>query len=145
MDISNSFEMPKVNGSVVPRQIQSQDLAQYPALKRWFDEIAAGDVVGAKKPAPDIYHYVLGRLRHEPEECVAFEDSENGLRAARAARIPAVITVNDYTRTHDFTGAALVVDHLGEPDRPCRVLAGVPLGGATMVDLAVLRRLSIPQ
>jgi len=41
MDISNSFEMPKVNGSVVPRQIQLQDLAQYPALKHWFDEIAA--------------------------------------------------------------------------------------------------------
>ncbi len=41
MDVSNSFEMPKVSGSVVPWQIQSQDLAQYPALKRWFDEIAA--------------------------------------------------------------------------------------------------------
>jgi hypothetical protein len=41
MDISNSFEMSKVNGSIAPWQIQSRDLAQYPALKRWYGEIPA--------------------------------------------------------------------------------------------------------
>jgi hypothetical protein len=28
-----------------------------------------------------------------------------------------VVTVNDYTRVHDFDGADLVVSELGEPDR----------------------------
>jgi HAD superfamily hydrolase (TIGR01509 family) len=87
-----------------------------PDAERWFDVIGAGDVVAAKKPAPDIYHYVLERLGLSGPECVAFEDSENGLRSALAARVPTVITVNDYTRAHDFRGAALVLDDLGNVD-----------------------------
>ncbi len=87
-----------------------------PDAERWFDVIGAGDVVAAKKPAPDIYHYVLDRLGLSGPECVAFEDSENGLRAALAARIATVITVNDYTREHDFHGAALVLDDLTNVD-----------------------------
>jgi hypothetical protein len=51
MEISNSFEMSKVNGSNVPWQIQSQDLAQYPALKRWFGEIAARPATIPAAPA----------------------------------------------------------------------------------------------
>jgi len=109
-----------------------------PDAAQWFDVIGAGDVVPAKKPAPDIYFYVLERLGVPASECIAFEDSENGLRSARAAGLTTVVTVNDYTRTHDFRGAALVLDHLGEPDLPCRALAGTTLNGATTIDLATL-------
>ncbi len=112
-----------------------------PDAEQWFDVIAAGDVVAAKKPAPDIYHYVLRRLGLSPRQCVAFEDSENGLRAALAAGLATVVTVNEYTRTHDFQSAALVLDHLGEPGRPCRVLAGASLNGATQIDLVALGEL----
>jgi len=107
----------------------------------WFEIIGAGDVVPAKKPAPDIYHYVLARMQLAPGECLAFEDSENGLRAARAADLKTVITVNDYTRDHDFTGAAIVLDHLGEPDRPFTVLAGPAVNGFSCADLTLLSRL----
>ncbi|HXQ29000.1 MAG TPA: HAD-IA family hydrolase [Gemmatimonadales bacterium] len=112
-----------------------------PEGEGWFDVIGAGDVVAEKKPAPDIYFNVLERLALEPGECVAFEDSENGVRSARSAGVPVVVTVNEYTRTQDFTGAVVVLDHLGEPDQPCRVLAGASLGDATLLDLAVLKRL----
>lgn len=107
----------------------------------WFEVIGAGDVVPAKKPAPDIYHYVLERLGLASAQCLAFEDSENGLRAARDADLKTIITVNDYTRTHDFRGAAIVLDHLGEPDQAFEVLAGPPVNGARVVDLALSRRL----
>jgi beta-phosphoglucomutase-like phosphatase (HAD superfamily) len=104
--------------------------------------IGAGDMVPAKKPAPDIYYYVLERLRLHPCRCLAFEDSENGLRAARAAGLMTVVVVNDYTRDHDFTGAALVLDHFGEPDRPSRVLAStLALDDTVVLDLALLQRL----
>lgn len=56
-----------------------------PQAVSWFEVIAAGDVVPAKKPAPDIYQYTLARLGLAPDACLAFEDSENGLRAARGA------------------------------------------------------------
>ena len=51
------------------------------------------------------------------------EDSRNGFLAATGAGLPALITVNGYTRDEDFTGAALVVTSLGDPDEPARVLA----------------------
>ena len=78
----------------------------------WFQVIAAGDVVAVKKPAPDVYYWVLQRLGLSGSECVAFEDSGMGLRSALAAGVPTVVTVNDYTRDQDFRGAALVVEDL---------------------------------
>ena len=78
----------------------------------WFHVIAAGDGVAAKKPAPDVYYWVLKRLGLSGSECVAFEDSGMGLRSALAAGVPTVVTVNDYTRDQDFRGAALVVEDL---------------------------------
>jgi HAD superfamily hydrolase (TIGR01509 family) len=105
----------------------------------WFDCIGAGDVVPKKKPAPDIYHHVLERLALDPRDCLAFEDSEGGLRAARGAGLTTIVTVNDFTRHHDFTGAALVLDHLGDPDEPFHVIAG-EVADRRWVDLALLRR-----
>ena len=114
-----------------------------PDSSSWFEVIGAGDVVPAKKPAPDIYKYVLERLRLAPSQCVALEDSENGLRSALAAGLTTIVTVSDYTRDHRFDGAAIVVDHLGEADRACRVLAGASINGSALLDLAVIRRLHI--
>ena len=75
----------------------------------WFDVIAAGDIVAAKKPAPDIYLWVLERLGLPAAACLAVEDSGNGLQAALAAGIPTVVTENDYTRGQDFSGALAVL------------------------------------
>ena len=112
-----------------------------PEAESWFEVIGAGDVVAAKKPAPDIYYYVLDRLRLSPAQCLAFEDSENGLRAALAAGLRTVITVNDYTRAHDFRGAAMVLDHLGEPGQPFHVLSGYAVNGVRCLDLKLLGQL----
>ena len=112
-----------------------------PEAESWFEVIGAGDMVTAKKPAPDIYYYVLDRLCLAPAQCMAFEDSENGLRAAQAAGLKTVITVNDYTRAHDFRGAAMVLDHLGEPGRPFQVLSGNAVNGASCLDLKLLGQL----
>ena len=78
----------------------------------WFEVIGAGDVVPAKKPAPDIYLWVLERLGLPASACLAIEDSDNGLRAARGAGLATVVTTNDYTRSQDFSGAAVVLPDL---------------------------------
>jgi HAD superfamily hydrolase (TIGR01509 family) len=106
----------------------------------WFELVAAGGVVANKKPAADIYNYALEKMDLKAEDCLALEDSGNGLLSARAAGINVVITVNRYTDQHDFTAAALVLDHLGEPDLPCRMLQGMLSPGA-VVDTDYLRRL----
>lgn len=106
---------------------------------RLFDVIGAGDVVPAKKPAPDIYNYVLQRLDLSARLCVAFEDSTNGVRSARAAGLRTIVTPGIYTDGDDFSGALAVVSDLGEPDAPYRHLAGAGAGDR-MVTLEALGR-----
>ena len=78
-----------------------------------FSVVAAGDMVGAKKPAPDVYLLALERLGVAAADCVAFEDSRNGLLAAKAAGIFTVVTPGRFTAQEDFTGADRLVERLG--------------------------------
>lgn len=103
-----------------------------------FEVIGAGDVVPHKKPAPDIYDWVLRQMELPPAACLVVEDSLPGLAAARAAKIPALVTVSAYSTGEHFDGAVSVVSDLGAQDRPARWLGGLPLAGAC-VDLAQLR------
>lgn len=80
--------------------------------------VFAGDIVPAKKPAPDIYLKVLADLALDPSQCVVIEDSAIGLRAASAAGLPTVVTKSAFTGGEDFDEAALVLAHLGDPDNP---------------------------
>ncbi len=115
--------------------------------------VFAGDVVAHKKPAPDIYLLALDRLGLDPHDAIVVEDSANGLRAALAAGLATVVTVSAYTAAENFTGAALVVNSLGDaPDVPTRVIAdphGLGIGGeVTLADLTrigdLARRGAIP-
>jgi HAD superfamily hydrolase (TIGR01509 family) len=82
-----------------------------------FDAVGAGDLVAHKKPAPDIYNLVLSTLRIPRGQCVAFEDSVNGLRAAKAAGLFTVVTPTQWNADHDFSGADLLLpaDGAGVP------------------------------
>lgn len=93
---------------------------------RWFEVIGAGDVVPNKKPAPDIYEYVLRKMRLPAGACFAFEDSSNGLRASTGAGLRTIITPTVYTAGEDFGGAFAVLSDLGEPCWKSRHIAGVP-------------------
>jgi HAD superfamily hydrolase (TIGR01509 family) len=50
-----------------------------------FAVTISSEEVERGKPAPDVYLEAARRLEAEPSRCVAIEDSENGIRAARAA------------------------------------------------------------
>jgi HAD superfamily hydrolase (TIGR01509 family) len=108
------------------------------ALDR-FAVIAAGDQVARKKPAPDIYEYVLGRLNASADECVAIEDSANGLAAAKAAGLRTIVTPSYWTRTEDFSAADLVLPSLGSADRPLPPRAAL-LVGASMLGIREIDR-----
>lgn len=83
-------------------------------------QIVAADIVGAKKPASDIYRAALETLGAgdgglNSRSVIAVEDSAIGVRAARGTGLRTLVTVSGYTVTGDFTGAALVVSSLGKP------------------------------
>ncbi len=94
----------------------------------WFEVIAAGDIVPAKKPAPDIYTWAMEQMNLQANACLAFEDSLNGIRSSLAANLKTIITVNDYTKDDDFSGASLVLDQYGEPNLPFTVIQGDAMG-----------------
>lgn len=103
-----------------------------------FEVIGAGDIVARKKPAPDIYRWVLQELDLPAAACLVVEDSPAGLAAARGAGLSAVVTVSAYTAGEAFADALSVVSDLGEPESPSRALGGLPLNG-NFIDLAQLR------
>ena len=103
-----------------------------------FDLIGAGDIVPAKKPAPDIYRWVLERMHLPGRAAIAIEDSHNGVQSAGGAGLPVVVTQSTYTVGEDFSGAAAVVTDLGEPERPFTLVQGAA-HGKRWVDLELLR------
>jgi beta-phosphoglucomutase-like phosphatase (HAD superfamily) len=107
-----------------------------PDAPSWFAAIGAGDMVPNKKPAPDVYLWVLEKLGCDAGEALALEDSENGLIAARAAGLRVLATPSFYTDTDDFSGAEVVLSDLGDASEPVRQLAGKKIPRS---DLAALR------
>jgi len=82
--------------------------------EKYFAANGCGDIVPNKKPAPDIYIWVLDKLKLKPQECIALEDSNNGLRSALSAGIKTYVTTNPYTHWHDFDGAAGILEDLSD-------------------------------
>lgn len=95
------------------------------------------------KPDPSAHRLALERLGLPPAAAPAVEDSENGLRAAKAAGLACVIVVNEYTREQSFGDADLVLDGFGGADGAVTVLSdphGLEPRGR--LDLDTLRRLA---
>lgn len=106
----------------------------------WFEVMATGAEVQNKKPSPEVYDYALQKLDLKPEQCIAIEDSRNGLSAALAANIATLITVNEFTEDEDFTDAMAVLSDLGEPGQPFKAIEGETFGWSH-VDMDLLRQL----
>ncbi|MSP21204.1 MAG: HAD family hydrolase [Alphaproteobacteria bacterium] len=104
----------------------------------WFKAIGAGNIVPKKKPAPDIYTWTLDKLGLDPNQCLALEDSRNGLESALGAGIPTVVTYSSYTDYQTFGEAIAVADCFGEPGAPVRAVAG-DFRGKPYIDLDLLR------
>lgn len=74
-----------------------------------FEVICCGDSVPKKKPAPDIYLLALEQLDLAGHECIAIEDSRNGLLSSAAAGIPTIVTPSVYSDDQTFAEAELVI------------------------------------
>ena len=59
--------------------------ASHPEFHELFDAILTSEDFERSKPDPDCYLKAAGRFGVEPQDCVVFEDSFNGLKSGRAA------------------------------------------------------------
>ena len=69
-------------------------------VRKYFNAVICGDMVRNGKPEPDIYLTATAELELSPEECIAFEDSPNGIKSAYSAGCQ-VIMIPDLTPPDD--------------------------------------------
>jgi HAD superfamily hydrolase (TIGR01509 family) len=109
-----------------------------------IDLILAGDIVTKKKPDPEIYLLALRETGLSGNEVFVVEDSENGLIAGKTAGIKVLVTVNEYTKNENMTGADAVLTSLGDDSEKANVLAGnLKLSDRQMVHINDLLELLI--
>lgn len=83
-----------------------------PDWRSHFAAVEDASTAPNKKPHPQVYLQVLQKLGLKASECLAFEDSANGLASASSAGLPTIITPTDYTRHQRFDGALQVLPSL---------------------------------
>ena len=83
-----------------------------PDWTHYFQVIEDASTAPIKKPHPQVYMQTLKRMGLRAADCLAFEDSSNGLKSALASGLPTVITPNSFTAHHDFSGALRVLPSL---------------------------------
>jgi HAD superfamily hydrolase (TIGR01509 family) len=88
-----------------------------------FYAMVTGEDVARKKPDPEVYLLALSALNVAPNDCIAIEDSRNGVLAAVAAGIPVLATPSLYTMHERFDGAVGVRPSLDEPFPPIDIAA----------------------
>lgn len=76
-------------------------------LISYFQSINTSDIVAKVKPDPELYLKAISALQVEGHEAIAFEDSLNGLKAAKAAGLHCVVVPNTVTSFMDFAAADL--------------------------------------
>ena len=106
-----------------------------------LDPIVCIDHVAHKKPAPDLYRLAVNQLRIPAEACVAFEDSANGLAAAKQASLFTIVTPTRWTASQDFQGADLMLSTLGDIGVPLDGREASLIGGNPFLTLSVIEDL----
>ena len=83
-------------------------------IKDLFDSVSGREDVAQVKPAPDLFLLAADLLGVAPASCLVFEDSPNGIRAARAAGMRCVAVPNEVTRLLELGEPDLVLGSAGE-------------------------------
>jgi beta-phosphoglucomutase-like phosphatase (HAD superfamily) len=75
-----------------------------------FDLVVNASMVQTPKPAPDAYIFALQQLAQSPEDCIAIENNQDGLQAARSAGLNCLAFPDENTADHNFAGAELITE-----------------------------------
>ncbi len=84
------------------------------SLHEYFPIVVSGECTDDGKPHPAIYLHTADRLEVEPSECVAIEDSINGVRSAKAAGMYCIAVPDKRLSQEEFQNADLIVSNLSK-------------------------------
>ena len=108
-------------------QKQAKKVLAMAGIEHYFENIISGDMIENGKPAPDIFLKAADVLGLLPSECIAVEDSNNGLRSAVAsgmytiyvpdlAAIDPVVMDSIHYQAPDLLDVILHIDQLNGKD-----------------------------
>ncbi|MCF6320379.1 MAG: HAD-IA family hydrolase [Rhizobiaceae bacterium] len=104
----------------------------------WFKVISTANDTTKRKPDPHVFQITLDRLELKAHQCLAFEDSRNGLLSSTSINIPTLVTPSVYTDDQDFSEAMCVVTTLGEPEYHAEHISGTRIGSG-IIDVEALK------
>ena len=78
-------------------------------LVKYFDAVTSGDEVKNPKPAPDIFLFAAKQLGVPVDECIVIEDSTNGGKATKAAKMPCIWMHNPDSGDQEIPDAVLEI------------------------------------
>lgn len=81
-------------------------------IENYFEAFSSAKELEHGKPFPDVYLDAIKKLNTSPINCVAVEDSENGIEAAKRAGIKCIAIANHFTRLHDFSQADIILNRM---------------------------------
>jgi HAD superfamily hydrolase (TIGR01509 family) len=84
------------------------------SLRPYFDAVVSGECTENGKPHPDIYLHTADRLGVRPQECVAIEDSINGVRSATGAGMYCIAIPDKRLSREAFEKAHLILESMDE-------------------------------
>lgn len=79
-------------------------------IAQYFDSVTSGSDVKRGKPSPDVFLLAAERIGIGPSECLVVEDSENGVKAAKAAGMKALGYINPTSGKQDLSLADFITD-----------------------------------
>ncbi len=79
-------------------------------IAQYFDSVTSGSDVKRGKPSPDVFLLAAERIGIGPSECLVVEDSENGVKAAKAAGMKVLGYINPTSGKQDLSLADFITD-----------------------------------
>jgi len=83
-------------------------------LEKYFDVVSTSENVVNSKPDPDVYLFALKQLGISAEEAIAIEDTENGIKSAKASGLICCAVKNEYSASHDLSKADEIFENMDE-------------------------------
>ena len=108
---SKNFKVGLASSS--PKEIIDFVLDKF-EINKYFQSVVSGDCTNNGKPDPDIYLEAAKQLKTKPENCIAIEDSINGVLSAKNAGMYCIAIPDKRLERKKYKMADLIVDNISE-------------------------------
>jgi HAD superfamily hydrolase (TIGR01509 family) len=94
-----------------------QKTLSHVGMEEYFETFSSAKELDHPKPFPDVYFAAMKKMQLTAAQCVALEDSSNGIEAAKSAGIKCIAIPNEFTKAQNLSNADIILNNIKEVDR----------------------------